>query len=422
MMRMPRLLRELLADRSANAVVLTAFSVLSLVGGAGLATDTIQWTLSKRQLQRMTDSAALAGAFALAKGSNASSAATTELGRYNLLTLNGSPTIETPPSSGSYASNSKAVRITINAQKPLPFSSMFMSATPNLQATATAAAVGFGTYCVISLESTTATGVTFQGSSNVTLGCGVTTNSQGSQAVYAGGSSTISASPISAVGVVPSSNNYSTGTVLNSYSIAQPDPYSAVGLPTGYSCSGQLSVGSNQNKTVQNNSGGVQCYRGMDLKGTVTFDPGTYVIDGSTGGSLTVNAGAVVKCTACTFILTTTSADMSTVANVKMNGNATWQVAAPDTGAYAGIMLYQDRRALSGYSNSVTGDNTSMMQGAIYFPSQEVDFSGSSAMDTKCIQIVARTIYFTGNNYIQNVCPVDSSSKAIAGIQIRLVD
>lgn len=422
MLRMPGLIRDLLADRSANAVVVTAFSILSLIGGAGLATDTIQWTLAKRQLQRMTDSAALAGAFSLAKGGNARSSATTELGRYNLLTLNGSPVIETPPGSGSYASNTKAVRVTINAQKPLPFSSMFMRGTPTMQATATAAAVGFGTYCVVSLESTTATGITFQGSASVNLGCGATTNSQGTTAVYAGGGSTITASPISAVGVVPSSNNYTSGTVLNSYSLAQPDPYSSIGLPTGYSCSNELSVNSKNVTNIQNNGNGIKCYRGMDLKTTVNFDPGIYVIDGSTGKGLNINAGAVVNCTGCTFILTTTGTDMSTIATARFNGNATWNVSAPETGTYAGIMLYQDRRALAGATNYITGDNTSFMQGAIYFPSQTVQFTGNSTMNTKCIQIVARIVTFTGNNTIQNDCPTNSNSKAIAGIQIRLVD
>ncbi|MFC3174332.1 pilus assembly protein TadG-related protein [Novosphingobium bradum] len=426
MMRMPRLVRRIFWDRSANATVVVAFSILSLIGGAGLATDTIQWALTKRQLQRMADSGALAGAFAAAKGSSASSAASTELGRYSLLTLSNT-NIETPPGSGSYSGNGKAVRVTLNANKALPFSSMFMSNTPSLQATATAAAVGFGTYCVISLESTTATGVNFSGSSNVTLGCGVSTNSQGTTAVNAGGSSTISASPVSAVGVVPASNNYASGTTLNSYSISQPDPYSAVGLPTGYNCSNQLNVqpsngNGNQTTRVQNNGNGIQCYRGMDLKGAVTFDPGTYIIDGSTGNGLNVGAGAVVNCTGCTFIFTTTSNDMTTIATARMNGNSTWNVSAPETGTYAGIMMYQDRRAISGTTNFITGDSNSFFQGAVYFPSQEVQFTGNSSMNSKCLQIVARTVTFTGSNYIQNVCPTNSNSKAIAGIQIRLVD
>ncbi len=224
------------------------------------------------------------------------------------------------------------------------------------------------------------------------------------------------------MGTVPAASNYATGTVLNSYSISQPDPYAHIDVPTGLSCSGELGVNPNQIQNISNSNGGVQCYRGMDIKGTANFDPGIYVIDGSTGGSLTVNAQAKVTCTGCVFILTTTGTDMTKVATAKLNGGATWQVTAPDSGTYAGIMLYQDRRATSGYTNYVTGDNASVMLGGIYFPSQEVQFTGSSTMDTKCIQIVARTVVFTGNNYIQNVCPADPDFRAITGLQIRLVN
>lgn len=417
-----RLIRQVLGDRSANAVVVTSFSILAMVGGAGLATDTIQWTLWKRQLQRMSDSAALAGAFAVARGNSASSAAQSEINRYNIITLNGSPTIESPPSTGPWNGNGKAVRVVLNSSRALPFSSIFTTAAPNIQATATAAAVGFGTYCAVATKKNTGIGVTFQGSATVNLNCGVISNSQGTQSVYAGGSSSIVASPISGVGQVPASTNYAAGTVINSYSMAQPDPYETIGMPTGYSCSGELSVQSNQTRNIQNNSGGVQCYRGMDIKGTANFDPGIYVIDGSTGGSLNINAQAKVTCTGCVFILTTTSSDKTTVATAKMNGGATWQVTAPESGTYSGIMLYQDRSAVLGPTNYVTGDNSSKMQGAIYFPNQDVQFTGSSTMDTKCVQIVAYTITFTGNNYIQNECPTNSASKAIAGIQIRLVN
>lgn len=441
MRRWSQHLRKLMSDRSANATVLTSFSVLSLIGGAGIATDTVQWTLSKRQLQRMADSAALAGSFTQAKGNTniaaicandypndaARCAAKVELTRFTntkLLTMSGAPVIET----GVIGTYKNATRVTVNSTKLLPFSSMFMSNTPTLQAKAMAAAVGFGDYCVIALESTASNGITFQGSSYVNLQCGAMTNSQGTgtnsstASVYAGGSSTIIASPISAVGLVPASTNYSSTTTLNSYAIPQPDPFDSVALPTGYSCANQLSVNSKNDTNIQNN-GGVKCYRGMDLKTTVNFEPGTYVIDGSNGGTLNVGAGAVVNCTGCTFILTTTGTDMTRVATVNMNGNATWNVSAPESGTYAGIMIYQDRGAIfSAGSNLVTGDNSSFMQGAIYLPSQAVQFTGNAYMNTKCLQIVARTVTFTGNNTIQNECPTNSASKAIAGIQIRLVN
>ena len=138
MLRFPRLVRDLLGDRSASAAVVTAFSVLSLIGGAGLATDTIQWTLAKRQLQRMADSAALAGAFTKAKGSTAipaacgnnfvgdserpaKCAAIVELSRYNLLTLNSTPN----PTVGTINGYTNATQVTIDSNTPLPFSSMF---------------------------------------------------------------------------------------------------------------------------------------------------------------------------------------------------------------------------------------------------------------------------------------------------------
>lgn len=81
-----RCLRDLTRDTSANAVILSAFAIFAMVGGAGLATDTVQWTLWKRQLQRMADSAAISGAYALAGGTSAADAANTEIGRYSFIT------------------------------------------------------------------------------------------------------------------------------------------------------------------------------------------------------------------------------------------------------------------------------------------------------------------------------------------------
>jgi len=40
-----RHLRALYRDTSANAMVLSAFAILAMIGGAGLTTDTVQWTL-----------------------------------------------------------------------------------------------------------------------------------------------------------------------------------------------------------------------------------------------------------------------------------------------------------------------------------------------------------------------------------------
>ena len=58
---MRKLFKKLWSNDRGNALIIAGAALPLLVGAAGLATDTIQWTLWKRQLQRAADSAALAG-------------------------------------------------------------------------------------------------------------------------------------------------------------------------------------------------------------------------------------------------------------------------------------------------------------------------------------------------------------------------
>src|ERR1044072_7788253 len=56
-------MKRLWKDSSGNAVAIAAGAMPLLPAAAGLAADTIQWTLWKRELQRAADSAALAGVY-----------------------------------------------------------------------------------------------------------------------------------------------------------------------------------------------------------------------------------------------------------------------------------------------------------------------------------------------------------------------
>src|SRR6187549_2808405 len=61
--KMLKAFRKLWKDERGNALIIIGAALPLLVGSAGLATDTIQWSLWKRQLQRAADSAALAGVY-----------------------------------------------------------------------------------------------------------------------------------------------------------------------------------------------------------------------------------------------------------------------------------------------------------------------------------------------------------------------
>jgi len=420
-----RQLRHLYRDTSANAMILSAFALFAMVGGAGLATDTVQWTLWKRQLQRMADSAAISGAYALAGGASASTAANAEIARYSYITSTVTTTIETPPTAGGYSGNAKAVRVVLSTSRTLPFSSLFMNSTPTITAQATGAAVSFGEYCLVSLESTTATGITFQGSSDTRLGCGAASNSQGNPAINASGSSFIIASPIAAVGNVPVSSNYQAGTTVIPYALPQPDPFAnlpMMAVPNGNSCNSGFSDSPQTVSTITIPGGQTsKCFNDFNVKGTVTMDPGIYIIDGKNGGSFNLGSQANITCLGCVFLLTTSGAS-STVATVNMNGGATVNITAPTSGTYAGVMFYQDRTATTVTTNQVNGNASSKFQGAIYMPKQDVQFSGSSGMNTHCLQIVSRRITMTGNNAIQNDTCTGTGSSAVTGTQVRLVD
>ena len=154
-------LKKLWRDRRGNALVIAGAALPLIVGSAGLASDTIQWALWKRQIQRMADSGAMAGAYAKVRGntvdncSNVASATYTSPVAYDVRKNNHLPqtpvcSATNPPSTGGYTADANAVRVTVSMQRALSFSGMFMTAAPNITGTATATIVPGGKYCVVS--------------------------------------------------------------------------------------------------------------------------------------------------------------------------------------------------------------------------------------------------------------------------------
>ena len=399
-----------------SVALIMAAATPIIVGGLGLSIDTIQWTLTKRQMQRQADSGAIAGAYGLAQGRNVAAVVADDLARNAYVDLTNDPVVENAPTAGPQAGNTRAVRVALSTNVNLPFTGFFLNGPLTIPAEATASLVANGEFCALSLETANATGITLWGSSTVDLGCGMATNSVSANAVAAGGSSTVSATPIAAVGGVPQSSNYAPGTVLIPYAVPQPDPFQALPDPVVSGSAQNGNVKSNQTRTLNPGT-----YNGMDLKGTVTLNPGTYVID---GGDLSIGSQAKVTGTGVTIILTskTAASNPNSIGQIKMNGGATVNLTAPSTGTYQGVLIYQDRRAtLSNQSNKVNGNSASKLQGAVYVASQEVEFTGTTGLNTNCFQLVARRITWSGNSAITNVCPAGSGAQSFTGTAVRLV-
>ena len=390
-----------------------------VIGSAGLATDTIQWALWKRQLQRAADSAAFAGVYAKFQEASADTAVTRDLSNNNKLwvpLLSGYPQVSEP---GDTASYTKAVQVSLAVQQELGFSSMFMLAAPTITVTARAAAVDSGLFCVVALENTNNPGIIIQGSSTVNLGCGMISNSMAAtnSVDVNGNGHTVTAEPVAGVGGVEDINGVSNEQPGH---LAQPDPYEnmySTDVPPGMNCTAM-----NHPTKIASTTGGVTtlkpgCYSGGNgfkfTGGNYDLQPGTYYLDSTdfvaNGGTLTGDG--------VTIILTG-----STPGQVTMNGNATVQLSAPTSGPYEKLLFMQSPNA-SNVNNTNTFNGTSMssFDGTIYFPSQQVTFSGNAGAMTKCAMVVARRVEFAGNTNIQNDTDGCTANSKVAGKVIRLI-
>ena len=246
-----KLLKRLLGDRRGNALAIACAAMPMVVGCAGLATDTIQWTLWKRQLQRAADSAAVAGVYDREKNggdtTNTPTAVCTDLA-VNLHTwMSLQATTPCTGAVGSYSSltyptsasafSSNQVAVTLRIQQSLPFSGLFMSNAPVITASATAAGISTGTPCALALNST-GTAMDYSGNSTVNAPtCILYSDSASSNSASAGGSASVTAKAIAGVGGIASSNNWHV-TQYIPYSPPLPDPFASVSVdPTDMHCS-----------------------------------------------------------------------------------------------------------------------------------------------------------------------------------------
>jgi Flp pilus assembly protein TadG len=471
-------LKRLRDDRRGNVLVIAAASMPLLVGSAGIATDTIQWTLWKRELQRAADSAAIAGVYTRVQTNTqtaveAAVASDLTINNHSLASLkSGYPDVDLLADSGT---QQKIVQVTLVAQKRLPFSAMFMASTPDIRATATAASIpGAAEYCVVALDSSaSAVGIEISGNTTLDMGdCSLIANSRNpnkaasngtNQQVSSGESSKIIANSLAAVGGVQESSNWDVDS-YDPYSTPVTDPFASKSVP---SCTktvtdnadyvtngpaadqtpatemldGSVSVDRRSIdvagevvciKNTKNNNTGLYVSSGS----SVVLGSATYVID---GGDLTMNSnnsGTSLSCNGCTIILTN-SANPAATGSIKLTGG-TLSITAPTTDTstdaaynFKGIALMQDRRATDSNpntpANTVQGTNGTSVQGAIYIPNQDLKYSGGSDTASACLQIVAKRTLFTGNSKIKvsNECAAAGISPIGSGAdsarKVRLI-
>ncbi len=368
--------------------IITALVAPSLVGFCALGGEMGYWYYRQRTVQAAADIAAFNGAVALRSGSTAvTSAATTAATSNDWASARGTIVVNDPPASGSYQ-NAQSVEVILTENEPRTFTSIFTSGSVPMTARAVASYTLGQSACMLGLDKSASGAVTFWGNASADFtDCNIVSDSLANDSFKLGGSASVTTPCISSVGGsdVSATLTLTSCTSVTTHAPPSNDPYSSVPAPPiPATCS-----------TIPNGgpaSPGKYC-NGLSLSGTLSFNPGVYVIS---GGTLKINANANISGSGVMFYLTNG-------ATLSFNGNANMNLSAATSGTYKGLLFYGDRTQANA-TNTVNGNASSQMTGAIYFPSQQIRFLGNFSGNNGCLQVVADTIYYTGSATFRTDC------------------
>ncbi len=381
---------EIRACRSQRgyALVMVALLFTALCGILGFGVDLGYLFLVRRHMQAAADAAAIGGVQELVNGSSgdsfgwssgncpAGNAGATAAARADAQQngfQNGvggvTVTVNCPPLSGPYTGSTQAVEVIIAQSQPTFFMRIF-NLTPVTVKSRAVGHVGSASVCIYVLDPSATRSLSMSVHSSVSAFCGVVVNSSSPTAIYADGTSCLSANSISVVGGIdPASGTCFTPNPVTG-ALSQGDPLATLTPPAVGSCTLQSGIISGtQTLNPGTFCGGIQ----VNVNATANLNPGTYILY---GGGLSVGNNATVTGTGVTFYNTGTgTGGAHPYGSLSTSNNSTLTISAPTSGTYAGILFFQDPNNTQAATITKT---TAILGGAIYLKNAQLTFTVAS--------------------------------------------
>jgi Flp pilus assembly protein TadG len=400
--RLPLLrgVKRLIEARRGAVALMMALALPVLIGAAGLSVDAGLWYVESTRLQMAADAGAMGAAFLLQTGDTNTAdyvtAATHEIqgitGGYLVGALTLPPSLTLGPG--------QQVTVSLTSQSDRFFTKLFSTAPVTMTASATAGLEAGGA-CVLALGTSPETGIDVENNGTIVASqCGVFSNSLTNLACSGPGApsydsiyvrnGSITAKTISAAGTA-------CIDTWNGNTTASPAPVS--GLPPLNNPLAALPAPSTSGPCLSSPQGhgtwtlqpGVYC-NGLSIgnASTVTFEPGLYVI---LNGNFTISEGSTIASAAgVTFYLGGTTPGAIDFENYT---NTAWQMSAPTSGPYAGVLFFQDQGASgSPPANTIVGNSGLTLAGTIYTPYAPLQVTNN-----------AHLAYPSGQNLGEGQCP-----------------
>jgi hypothetical protein len=362
-------------------VVLVA--LVAILGFAGLATDLGFVWGTRLNMQKAADAASVAGADALIIKQDPVSAARS-ISSQNGFT-DGSPTsqnsnpvtvsVNSPPLTGDYSGNPVAVEVTIAQLQPTYFLKVLGVSTFSVSVRAVGM-VRSGQSCIYVIDPSAANALVARSGSNVSSACGIQVNSTSSSAFVADNGSHVTASSIAVVGGASVGSNDVNPPPKTGVAVS-PDPLSQLSPPPlSGSCTTLAPI-----NTAVNLNPGYYCGLTTQSGANVTLNPGVYSFNGSMnlGNGATLNGAGVML-----YFKTGT---------IQITNGARVNLAAPTSGTYEGVLIFQDRLDTS--SPNLDSGAQETLTGALYFPGAQVTLSNGNWANAYSI-LVADTVTVMG--------------------------
>jgi Flp pilus assembly protein TadG len=240
-----RTIGRLKQSTSGNATLLVALGMPVLIGSSGLAVDTAQWYMWKRELQFAVDQAALAGAWARSDTATRSTYASRAQQEFaiNLSTTTGTTSTPTVTLTNYGSGSSNAIRVSATASQPLPFTNFITGNVTTVAASATATFSESANYsaCILSVNPVENRSAIFGNAITGGSDCGVGALSTGDQAIVETGDSEVALGDIIAAGGVE--DTFSNNGTIHENVTGLSDPHAGTVAPSSagqpsytYSC------------------------------------------------------------------------------------------------------------------------------------------------------------------------------------------
>jgi len=397
----------LLHDQDGASIILIGVAMPAVIGALGLGIEVGFWRVHQRAMQNAADAAAIAAATNSTSGYAAEAAAVAA--QYGFQNGTGQIAVSVTNPATAAGCTRSCYQVTISDNVPLLLSQVvgYRGSTSvggqrmsTLTATAVATTTVAYSYCVLALASSGKQGITSDGSPTVNLnGCNTMSNT----------SATCNGHNLNAaVGDAGGTNN-GCGITQRSNVQTQSDAFASLAsnLPAN-SCSGtypQEPTKTHDPPLPASNllygnlsSNGVKILCGdQQLTGNVTLNDTLLVIE---NGQLDTN-GFTFSGTNLTIAFSGTNAAGYTHAPT---GGGTLDIAAPTSGTWSGVAIYQDPALTKGMDIAAAGNSpTWNLTGLVYLPHSSVTLNGAvnkSSQGLTCFELVVDNLTINGTGSI----------------------